>query len=278
MKENHHVGRWLRSLSVLLGSGILLLAVLALLGAARPALAQEFGQVCVQSFVPGATCTANDVRIEEIRYITITNYCSEEPLGTMTATLEVLVSAAGSPDRYDIGMFIALAGNTSALTGTHCYHDYLSEPVNTTPVYSDTPIPPSTIGDGIPDIYDGPWWDGDDDLCGDMESNTQVFKVTWPVMLRCQDLDSNGFADVSVCTSWDNNSNTLCDSVRGAVPGTGSKCSCEIVDLALTPSAVEMGQVAIGPDRGFVSVPLAALILLGLGTIAGLRNRRAKRD
>jgi hypothetical protein len=283
MNKNYQVGRWLRSLSVLLGSGILLLAVLALLAAARPALAQgpAPGEGCVQQFVPNAGCTANDVRIEEIRYITITNYCSEEPLGTMTATLEVLISADGSPDRYDIGMFIALAGNTSALTGTYCFHDFLSPPVTTTPSYTDTPLLPDfPDGDGIPDIYNGPWWDGegDPDTCGDIEANTQVFRVTQPVMLSCRDLDSNGFADVSVCTSWDNNKTPTCDSVQGAIPGTGSKCSCDIVNLRLTPSAVEMGRVAISPDRGSVSIPLAALILLGLGTIAGLRNRRAKRN
>jgi hypothetical protein len=273
MKENHRMRRWMRLLSVLLGSGILLLAVLALLSAARPALAQESGNCCVQSFMPGATCTANDVRIEEVVFITHTNTCDQEPVGTMTVTLEALVSADGSPDRYDIGLYVALAGNTSALTGTNCYHDYLSPPVTTTPTYGDF------NSDTIPDIYDGDWWDGDSDQCGDMESDTQVFRIMESLTLDCQDLDQDpqGAADMSVCASWDNNANTTCSEVQEAIPGTGSKCSCEIVNFDFTPAAVGVSGVAFTPDRGSVSVPLAALVFLGLGTFAGWRGRRAKR-
>ena len=263
----------MRSLSPFLGSGIFLLVVFALLGTALSAQAQgpnweETGDVCVQFYRPGAGCTANDVRIEEVKYTSISNQCYEDPVGTMTVTLEALVSAESSPNRWDIGLFIALAGNTSALTGTQCYHTCLPPPVSTTPVYGDFNT------DLIPDIYEDEWWDGDEDTCGDMETNTQVFRVMDALTLDCQDLDLDGAADVSVCASWDNNTNTACNSVEEAVPGTNSKCSCQIVNFDFTPTAVGAGNVAV--TRSQVSVPLALLAVLALVGLTILAVRRLR--
>jgi len=277
MTENRRVGLWARPLAVLLGCGILLFAVLAFLGSGRNAEAQEpplfeVGNHCVQDYLSGAVCTANDVRIESINYLTITNQCYEEPLDRMTAVLEVLISAVPSPDRYDIGLFIALAGNSSALTGDLCYHDYLRPPVTEAPVYGDY------NGDGWADIYDGEedWWDGDGDTCGDLEEETQAFVLTEPVTLDCQDLDEDGAADAHICWSWDNNAGTACNSVKEAYPGTPSKCTCEVYNFNFNPSAVVVSEVAATPERGGYALPLAVFVLLGLGTGAVLRGRRAR--
>jgi MYXO-CTERM domain-containing protein len=244
---------------------ILVGAVLALPSRAG---AQESGNVCVQDYRPRATCTANDVRIEELVPILVIEGCNEGEIGVLEVVFEALVSAAGSPDRYDIGMFIALDGN-SALTGDDCYHDYLAPPVTSTPAYGDRNL------DGIPDVYDGPWWDGgpDADLCGDMETNTQVFKTFASVRLACVDQDGDGAADVSVCSSWDNNTGTVCSDVTDAFPGTGSKCSCETINFDFTPSAVSLRSLRVS-STGDASAPwLAGVNLLALGTLAMLRRR-----
>jgi MYXO-CTERM domain-containing protein len=240
----------------------------AVLAVPSRAGAQESGNVCVQDYRPGATCTANDVRIEELIPILVTEGCNEGEIGVVEVVFEALVSAAGSPDRYDIGMFVALDGN-SALTGDNCYHDYLAPPVTSTPVYGDRNL------DGIPDVYDGPWWDGgrDADLCGDMETETQVFKTFASIRLACVDQDADGAADVSVCSSWDNNMDTICGDVAGASPGTGSKCSCQTINFDFTPSAVSLRSLRVS-STGDAGAPwLAAVNLLALGTLAVLRRR-----
>jgi hypothetical protein len=261
--------------------GRALLAVLALLTfgvgliVPRSVYAQETGNFCVQDYRSGATCTANDVRIEELAPVQVVEGCNEGTIGEVEVVFEALISAAGSPDRYDIGLFIALDGN-SALTGDYCYHDYLAPPVVSAPTYDDRNL------DGIPDLSDGPWWDGgpDADQCGDMETNTQVFKTLASVRLACVDQDGDGAADVSVCSSWDNNTNTTCSDVKGAVPGTGSKCSCEVINFDFTPSAVSLKSFEVNSTAG-VGAPLLAVInLLVLGTLPTLHGvmSRSKPD
>ncbi|MGH9464235.1 MAG: hypothetical protein ACRD0X_01230 [Thermoanaerobaculia bacterium] len=184
----------------------------------------EFGNVCIQDYQGGAVCTANDVRFESFTPIQVLEGCTEGTPGEATIVFEVVVSADGSPDRYDIGMFIALDGG-SALTGDDCFHDYLDPPLTTTPVYGDA------NGNGVPDIVDGPWWDGEAplggaDTCGDMETNTEVIKTLVALTVTCVDTNDDGIVDVSACASWDNQVSNNCSTVQGAFPGTPSKCSC----------------------------------------------------
>jgi hypothetical protein len=188
---------------------------------------QETGNVCVHDFRSGAVCTANDVRIEELTVVSIEESCTEGVYGEAEVVFEALVSAEGSPDRYDIGIFIALDGD-SALSGDNCYHDYLPPPITPTPTYADSNL------DGIQDLTGNPWWDGDADSCGDLESNTQVFKILQAARVECVDgqvLD--GLVDVSVAASWDNNTNTTCGALSQAFPGTNSKCSKSDVSLGI---------------------------------------------
>ena len=51
---------------------------------------------------------------------------------------EVLVSADGSPDRYDIGLYLALDGG-SALSGDSCFHDFLEPPLTAAPTSRSLP-------------------------------------------------------------------------------------------------------------------------------------------
>ena len=234
----------------------------------------ETGNVCVQDYVSGASCTANDVRIEELNPIEVVEACNEGTVGEVEVIFEALVSANGSPDRWDIGLFIDRSGTPGgALVGDNCLHTYLEPPVTANPTYGDY------NSDTIPDIKDGPWWDGgrDADMCGDIESDTQVIK-TIQVRLACVDNsgDPLGAADVHVCSSWDNNTSTACTDVSGAVPGTGSKCSCTTFEFGFTPTALEMFGMTGTDETTTPSLWLAgtALVLLLGASLIVLRRRR----
>ena len=189
----------------------------------------QIGNFCVEDFTTPANCTANDVRIEEFIPISTIEGCDEGTPGETEVIFRLLVSAAGSPDRYDIAAFIDLSGSVDgALTGDNCFHGYLPPPLTTTPVYGDENM------DGIDDILNGPWANlepGDaTDMCGDIGSNTQILADLQAIRIPCIDNDMNGFVDLHACASWDNNSNTTCVDINDAWPGTASKCSCETLN------------------------------------------------
>ncbi|MDY7093023.1 MAG: hypothetical protein SX243_08635 [Acidobacteriota bacterium] len=219
--------------------------------APQSALAQgETGNVCVRDYRGGAVCTANDVRIEALTVVSVVEDCVSGVPGETEVVFETLVSSDGSPDRYDIGLFLALDGG-SARDGDNCYHDFLEPPLTTTPTYGDA------NSDTVPDITGGPWWDDDGDSCGDIESSTQVFKTLPPLRFACIDSDGDGSADVSVCTSWDNNSGSTCTTVVDAFPGTNSKCSCTDPD-----DPVELG-IPPAPEITVVKAPATQSVPLG---------------
>jgi hypothetical protein len=281
MEERSQI-RWSRV--ALLGSVTLIALLVGLLVVAVPSMAQggEQNGVCVETYTPGAVCTAYDVRLKELVIVNLVNGCTEAPVGQMEAEFEALVEAA--PDRYDIGFFIALdGGDAKAATGS-CFHGYLdaiTQPLNPTPVYGDWY--PASGGDGIPDVYNldpnfAGYWDGEprdaDDLCGDMEANTQVLKrLQGTLTLPCTDLvdaagdpGADGFVDVGVCASWDNNANTTCTNVTEAVPGTGSKCGCSRINLPNQPTLIDLVSFAATPqDDGVLLAWETATELNNLG-------------
>jgi hypothetical protein len=141
--------------------------------------------------------------------------------------------------------------------------------LTTTPTYGDS------NQDGIQDVDGGPWWDGDEDMCGDIETNTQVIKQLQTIRVACVDQDGDSFADISVCASWDNNAGTVCGGVTGAFPGTNSKCSCNIVNFPFSPTAVTMSEMGTrnGPSLPAVA-GLGFALLLGLASLIVVRGRR----
>nr|NIO72721.1 hypothetical protein [Anaerolineae bacterium] len=211
---------------------LLVVALIAIILIASPegAIGQETGNYCVQDFRAGAGCTANDVRLEQLTAVTVIEECLAGVSGETEVIFQALVSADGSPDRYDVGIFLALDGG-SALTGDSCYHDYLQPPLTSAPTYGDA------NSDGVPDILNGPWWNGElvdpSDMCGDIETNSQVLKTLAPLRFACIDSNGDGSADISVCSSWDNNRNTTCTGSLDAFPGTNSKCGCGVVELGI---------------------------------------------
>lgn len=166
--------------------------------------AQETGNVCVRDYQGGAICTANDVRIESFNPVAIIETCTENEIGVAEMIFEATVTA-GEADRYDIGLFISLDENT-ARDGDDCYHDFFQS-------------------------GDPAFLDLDEDACGDMAASTEVIKTLQQIRFACVDRNMNGQADISACSSWDNNTNTVCSSVTEAFPGTPAKCGCQVLDL-----------------------------------------------
>lgn len=206
--------------------------------------AQQIGNFCVADFTQPANCTANDVRFEDFIPVLVVEDCESGTFGEAEVVFDALASADGSPDRYDIGAFISLDEGL-AIDGDNCFHDYLAAPLSGQPTYGDDNM------DGVPDIKNGPWWDGDNgeiDVCGDMESDTQVITTLPQLRFKCVDRDENGEADISACASWGNNKNNgggeLCLGIEGAFPGTPAKCSCTIVNLGF-PVPVELQSFSI---------------------------------
>ncbi len=186
------------------------------------------GNVCVRDYQPGAVCTANDVRIEALEVVSVIEDCASGVVGEAEVVMRTLVSSAGSPNRYDIGIFVALDGG-SARDGDSCFHDYLDPPLTPTPTLGDFNT------DGIADLVDAAWWEGDTDSCGDIQSNTQIFKTLPALRFACIDSNGDGSVDAAVASSWDNNAVTNCSAVTDAFPSTNSKCSTGIVEFNISP-------------------------------------------
>ncbi len=198
---------------------------------AQVAAQGETGNFCVRDYRSGAVCTAQDVRIDELIVVSVSEQCALGTPGETEVVFQALVSSDGSPDRYDIGMYLALDGG-SARDGDSCYHDYLSSPLTANPTYADF------NNDTVPDLTDSAWWNGDTDgdSCGDIEASTQVVKTLPSLRFACVDNNGDGSVDVSVAVSWDNNTGTTCDAVSEAFPGTNSKCSLNMgVELGIPP-------------------------------------------
>ncbi len=157
----------------------------------------------------------------------------------------------------------------SARDGDYCLHDYLESPLTTVPTYGDS------NGDGIDDIDGGPWLDNDGDMCGDIASNTQVIKELQTIRFTCADQDEDGYADIAVCSSWDNNAGTACTALADAYPGTNSKCSCGLVNLPFAPTSVTMTGASAGSFTAGQAVGTSVgVVLLALFTLAFFRRRR----
>jgi len=275
-------------------------ALVALFGLVDTAQAQsgETGDRCVHYYQPGAVCTANDVRIKELTVVTLIESCAEGEYGWMEAIFRAHIAAPGSPDRYDIGLFIALDGLDAKVSPGNCYHDYLEPPITPTPIYGDF------NSDGIPDVYNlDPaflgYWNGEtgdpNDTCGDIQTGTEIFKeILIPLRLPCVDLWPvdrqgnplpDGIMDVGVCASWDNNQQNACAGIQGAFPGTNSKCGCERLNLTGVPMAVDLASFAAAPQGNGVLLSWETATefdnlgfhLYRAGTLDGQRTRLNQR-
>ena len=231
------------------------------------------GNFCVDDLwtaQPAPSCTANDVRVRALYVTEVITPCGSP--GGLTAYFDMVLETAPA-ERYDIGFFIS-TNISDAIYGDSCYHGYL-HPVSTTVTYGDY------FPDSIPDLYDQlppPTFTGfidiDGDACGDMEPTTQAIREVYLENVVCRDSDGDGVADINICSSWDNNQQTTCNSVREAYPGTSSKCGCTSVNLE-TPTGISLYSLDTksSSSTGWLIPTIAAVLLAGSAVVILLTRK-----
>jgi len=156
--------------------------------------------MCMEDAYGGSlNCTANDVSIANATIVEILDdgcaYAGDTV--TFTAIWDVQSTAT---ERYNVGLYFATEGQTSALNGT-C---------------SVSTLPNSPATD---------WFDFDGNACGDISSSKMVHpEIT--ITAKCVDSDEDNLLDIPYCTSW-HQQVSACSSPIDAIPLNASKCNCE---------------------------------------------------
>ena len=144
-------------------------------------------------------CTANDFAVSAITVTNVIDGC--DSIGDTFVFDADFHVGAGSTTRYDIGFYIGSDG-VQAYTGS-CF-------VATIP-----------INQGFPDL--------DQDQCPDYAGAAFLVPVS-SFTAACVDNDNNGFFDVAICESWDNNDQSVCNGPADAIPSNAAKCNCQQVN------------------------------------------------
>lgn len=207
-------------------------------------------QTCIQQGSKSLVCTANDIQVafaDNIRDI------SGNPLGQCTggqtfsfiADFHVTTTAT---TRYDIGLYFATDGDPNgdgARTGV-CSANTI------TPLHTDPASP------GIVTLGSADGVNKDGDTCRDVTTEAGWGKPLGKVVtvrvdnVMCQ-AGTNGFLSLPNCTSWSQNTGGVCSTPADALPGSPSKCSC---DIGFTvPIFVETGSIQVAKDVTPASLP-----------------------
>src|SRR5690242_13922975 len=167
-------------------------------------------------------CTANDVTIAmlQVRPNGVIHPCAfvgDTAIVNVQATL-----VAGAAARFDIGIFIAQDGGDARFGS--CVHDYLPPPLLPSGQYNPT-------------SGTGPYFQGEPvaDNCGDIEQGVNTLRNIDNLNVLCVDTDNDGIVDVGTLLSWDNNTNTVCNSVADTIPGTTAKCRAARIGVVGLP-------------------------------------------
>ncbi len=182
-----------------------------------PSSAQQTSNWCMGNNPINAgkctTCTANDVSISDLKLLSGPPSCTIGQQITISIRVKWLSTANG---RYDVAAYLANDGG-NAIVGS-C-NEFILSPIGTPPQYG-TPTSPTL----------GPFQELNNDKCGDLDSTNVVYQRIDQITITCRDQDKNGIADVSGCTSWNQNQNdNNCLGVSTAQCGSPSKCRCEPV-------------------------------------------------
>jgi hypothetical protein len=184
-------------------------------------------------------CTANDVSIAGINNITdlqgnpITT-CFQGSTFSFIADFEIKTTS--SQARENIGLYIATASTTQALTGT-CDDNIIT--AQNSAQYHETDAPPDNCGDTSSNDSSPAFGAGTEDVRLEIDN----FLCVAPAGSTNLVLPN--------CTSWQIPGGTIqCVSNDGsypfngpggtptAVPGTKSKCNCDIISLPITPVTI----------------------------------------
>jgi hypothetical protein len=145
-------------------------------------------------------CTANDLGLAGITVTQIVEACDGSPGDTFTFT--GTLDSDGGTERYDLGYYIG------------------EDPLESTQDdCSVAIIPPATF-------------DADGDACGD-SGNAPLNVPVANIVAPCQDSNGDGFFDVNTCVAYKQSANASdCAGPEDAIPGTKSKCSCDVVETS----------------------------------------------
>lgn len=248
-----------------------LLPVLILVLSTQAAAAQEgvtYDRLCMEDAYGGSVnCTANDFGITSIEFLEVLDPCTFEG---DTATVRMLLTAkVGSPERYDVGYYLAVSGTNAIDAGNQCYHSFLQ------PVSVDNNVTYSPTS-GV-----GPFWQGTEaspDICGDSEGSDIDIEFITPdiITILCTDSpdDPDDQVDIHVCASYKQANDSFCPDVSGSVPGAPSKCGCTLFNLPFDPTGITLGDVSAESAQTPWLPLAAALLLLVAATILVIRLRR----
>ncbi len=211
-----------------------------------PIAVQSLACMADQPTAPnGLTCTANDIDIASVDNIQIVESSDDgvnfspttatecEYPGQyikFTASWHVLSNATS---RYNVGLWFANSGQTSALHGT-CSASTL-------------PTSPS------------PFFEGSGDICGDINSGaTGTVTPAITVVARCVAAPGTNQLSLPYCTSWDNNTQTAaCTGPAGTVAGTPSKCNCNdgfTIPIVVPPAIEVIKHISPTNDPGLFNL------------------------
>jgi len=219
------------------GIGALALAALSL-ATAGPVRAAG---TCIQDKADKSlVCTANDVRIasaENIRDLR-GNPISSCISGQTFSFIADFRVQTGATARYDVGLFFATDGDPN-------YDGARSG------VCGVNRIDPKDTTTGLGSVN---YVNLDGDGCGDINTshNPQIVSVRVDNVV-CQDSDADGLLNLPNCTSWAQNSGNICNTADNTVPGSPSKCACDIAfNIAIR---VELGTIGVTKDASPASLP-----------------------
>ena len=175
-------------------------------------------------------CTANDFGVGSV---TVTQLLDDgcQSAGdsfSFDGILNITAESGGNADRYDIGFYIGADGE-QALRGTCAVADLPTgrctggDGTTACNVNADCVVAGGTCV-ALPDPPN------DGDQCGDYVGDSIVHSPIFGVTAKCVDQDGDGFFDLAICTSYDNNAGGTCTGTADTFPSTKSKCRCSVVN------------------------------------------------
>jgi hypothetical protein len=217
---------------------LLCLALLGLVPCLVQAAVFPVTQCAGTRFGSDLGCTANDVQITGMTVSSGPATCTGG--GSVTLDLSLTVNF-GSPNRWDIGIFISNDGKDPQLTvanggATSCSVAVLP---NTAPFLNlDSNGGTDTCGDGNSTINGG--------------TGSGVLNMT-NVTVPCQSLSASGQLYIPFVVSWDNQASptgAICTSNANPVPNTKSKCNAPTVaqgsvSVVVLPSITKSDGVSV---------------------------------
>jgi hypothetical protein len=247
-----------------------LLAAAALLRA-TPSAAFPPADCAGERFGADLNCTANDVQITEMTVTNGPSFCS----GGGTVTLDLLLTVNfGSPNRWDVGIFISNDGADPQLTVSNGGAAACSVAVlpNASPFLDLDP-------------------NGGTDTCGDgngtIGGGTGSGQLTMTnVTVPCQALGNNGLLYIPFVVSWDNQASptgATCTSNADPVPNTKSKCNAPTIEqgsvaVAVLPTITKSDGVAVATPGDPTTYSIVLTNNTGITLSTGNANAAIFRD